>query len=73
MTTDMASPEQKPRKEKAPYRGGGSEAVYGLGLIGAWVYYISTAPTFWMGLLGILKGVFWPAVLVYEFLKFLEL
>jgi hypothetical protein len=43
-----------------------------LGLIGAWVYYISTAPTFWMGLLGVLKGVFWPAVLVYEFLKFLE-
>jgi hypothetical protein len=72
MTTELTSTGQKAEKQKV-YRGGGSEAVYGLGLIGAWVYYISTATTFWMGLLGIFKGIFWPAVLVYEFLKFLQL
>lgn len=44
-------------------------AVYGVGLIGAAVYYISVATTFWMGLLGILKAFVWPAFLVYEALK----
>ena len=49
----------------------GGEAVYGLGLIGAAVYYISTATGFWMGVLGFLKAFVWPAFLVYEALKFL--
>ncbi|MFZ5939180.1 MAG: hypothetical protein ACOYXB_01290 [Bacteroidota bacterium] len=44
-------------------------AVYGLGLIGAAVYYISTATCFWMGVLGFLKALVWPAFLVYEALK----
>ncbi len=52
------------------YRGGGG-AVYGLGFIGAAVYYISIATTFWMGVLGILKALVWPAFLVYEVLKYL--
>lgn len=54
-------------------QGGGSEAVYGLGLIGAWVYYLSHATTFWMGVLGFLKGIVWPAMLVYELMKFLNM
>jgi hypothetical protein len=44
-------------------------AVYGLGFIGAAIYYISTAAGFWMGVLGILKALVWPAFLVYEALK----
>ncbi len=44
-------------------------AVYGLGFIGAAVYFISTAPGFWMGVLGVLKALVWPALLVYEALK----
>lgn len=47
-----------------------SGAVYGLGLIGAAIYYISIATTFWMGVLGFLKAVIWPVFLVYEALKF---
>jgi hypothetical protein len=50
---------------------GGGNAVYGLGLIGALVYYIRAADGFWMGLLGILKALVWPAFLVYDLLKFL--
>ncbi|MBN2160943.1 MAG: hypothetical protein JW807_16250 [Spirochaetes bacterium] len=46
---------------------GGS--VYGLGFIGAAVYYISTATGFWMGVLGFLKAIVWPALLVYEALR----
>lgn len=46
-------------------------AVYGLGFIGAAIYYISTATTFWIGVLGFLKAIVWPAFLVYELLKYL--
>jgi hypothetical protein len=45
--------------------------VYCLGLIGAAVYYISTATGFWNGVLGFLKALVWPAFLVFELLKFL--
>ena len=50
---------------------GGSSAVYGLGFIGAIVYYIQIATSFWGGVLGFLKALVWPAFLVYELLKFL--
>jgi hypothetical protein len=50
---------------------GPAGAVYGLGLVGALVYYISHATDFWMGVLGFLKAIVWPAFLVYELLKFL--
>ena len=46
-------------------------AVYGLGFIGAAVYYISHSTSFWMGVLGFLKALVWPAFLVYEMLKYL--
>jgi hypothetical protein len=47
-------------------------AVYGLGLIGAAIYYISHAATFWVGFLGFLKALVWPAFLVYEALRSLN-
>ena len=46
-----------------------SNAVYGLGFIGAAIYYILQATGFWMGVVGILKALVWPAFLVYEALK----
>ena len=49
---------------------GTSGAVYGLGLIGAAIYYISAATGFWMGVLGFLKALVWPVFLVYEVLKY---
>ena len=49
-----------------------SEAVYGLGLIGAAVYFISHATTFWAGVLGFLKALVWPAILVYKLLEILS-
>lgn len=73
MVTDQNANEQKVQKQRIVYRGGASEAVYGFGLFGAWVYYISHAATFWMGVLGILKGIVWPAMLVYELMKFLNM
>ncbi|ALO17526.1 MAG TPA: hypothetical protein VJ937_11445 [Salinivirga sp.] len=46
-----------------------SNAIYGLGLIGAAIYFIGHATTFWMGVLGFLKALVWPAFLVFEALK----
>ncbi len=46
-------------------------AVYGLGFIGAAVYYISMASSFWLGVLGFLKALVWPAFLIYEAMKVL--
>lgn len=42
--------------------------VYFLGFIGAAVYYVQQATGFWMGALGILKALVWPAFLVYTLL-----
>lgn len=56
--------------KKVIHHGGGSDSVYGLGLIGAWVYYIGRATTPRLRVLGFLKGLVWPALLVYELLKF---
>ena len=46
-------------------------AIYCLGFIGSAVYYISTATGFWMGVLGVLKAIVWPAFLIFNALKFL--
>lgn len=56
---------------KTPCKDTSGNAVYGLGFIGAAIYYISTATTFWMGVLGFLKAIVWPAFIVYELLRFL--
>lgn len=48
-------------------------AIYGLGFLGAVIYFISTADTFWVGVLGFFKALVWPGFLVYELLKFLGL
>ena len=44
-------------------------AVYGFGFIGAAVYFISHATGFWMGVLGFLKALVWPAFIVYDAFK----
>ncbi len=52
-------------------KNGFAGAVYGLGLIGAAVYFISQAGSFWPGVIGFLKALVWPAFLVYEAFKYL--
>lgn len=46
-------------------------AIYGLGFIGALVYYIQTSAGFWSISWGIVKALFWPAFLIYEVMKFI--
>ena len=52
---------------------GVSEAVYGFGFIGAVIYYIQHSDAFWVGVLGVLKAIVWPAMLVYELLDFFKM
>lgn len=56
------------KKWKDAKKGANAGQVYGLGLIGALIYYIQAADTFWLGLLGILKAMVWPAFLVHKLL-----
>ena len=51
------------------HESGAAGAVYGLGVVGAAVYFITTATSFWLGVWGFLKAIVWPAFLVYEALK----
>ncbi len=50
-----------------------SNTVYGMGFIGALIYFLSIATSFTSGVVGVFKAVFWPAFLVYEALKALSL
>jgi len=51
----------------------GGGAVYGLGFIGALVYFLSTATDFWDGVWGVVQAILWPGFIVFEILKFLKL
>ena len=73
MTTDAAPVQIIREKPKIIYRNSASGAVYGFGLIGAWVYFIGHATTFGLGVLGFLKGIVWPALLIFEALKYLNM
>ena len=48
---------------------GTSGAIYGLGLIGAAIYFIGAASGFWAVILAILKSIIWPVFLVLEAFK----
>lgn len=71
MTVELTQNEPDQQKSRMIRQGGG-DSVYGIGLFGAWAYYLSHATTFQEGVLGFLKGFVWPAILVYELLKFLN-
>jgi hypothetical protein len=51
--------------------GGTAGCAYFIAFFGAAVYFIGQATGFWMGVLGFLKALVWPAFLVYGLLKFL--
>ena len=73
MTNESETPKPVKREKKVVYKGAASAPIYGLGFIGALIYYIQGATTFWIGVLGFLKAIVWPAMLVYEMLKYFNL
>jgi hypothetical protein len=70
MTTETERGEyhQEPCRD-THYRSSAGDAVYGLGIIGAAIFFIGQATTFWAGLLGFLKAIVWPVFLVLEAFK----
>jgi len=70
----MAEPKKRNIK-KVVVKGGGGAAgpIYGLGIIGAAVYYIQQAEGFWPVVWALIKALIWPAFLVYDLLRHVSL
>ena len=47
--------------------------LYGMAFIGAAIYFIQHSTSFWDGVFGFIKAIFWPAVLMYKLLEYLHL
>ncbi len=47
--------------------------IYGMAFIGAAVYFIQQSTGFWSGVLGFLKAIVWPAIVMYKVLELLKL
>lgn len=58
-------------QKKVVYRDRGVDAFYGLGFVGAAIYFIGHAATFGLGVLGFLKALVWPVFVVLALMKFL--
>ena len=48
-------------------------SIYGIAFLGALVYFLQHSTSFWEGVIGIVKAIFWPGVLVYKVLELLKL
>ena len=67
----MAKKSTIKRNFKCDMNCGSGGVVYGLGFVGAFIYYIVSTTGFWAGVVGFFKALVWPAFLVFELMKFL--
>lgn len=70
----MEEPVSPPKKKyssghSATAMRGGGGVVYGLGFVGAAIYFVQHAVGFWLILLAILKALVWPTFVVYNLLQ----
>ena len=72
MTNDLEQTLTEQTQPKIVSQGGSGGTVYGLGLIGAWVFYIGRATTTQERIIGFFKGLVWPAFLVHDALTYLH-
>lgn len=47
--------------------------IYFLAFIGAAIYYIQQSETFWTGVLGFLKAIIWPTMLIYKIFTLIKM
>jgi hypothetical protein len=73
MTNETNSNSHDHKKRKGMNGNGILGGIYGMAFIGGVVYYIQHATSFWAGVLGIFKAIFWPAVLMYKVLELLKM
>lgn len=50
----------------------GGGAFYGLGFVGALIYFLQHSETFMEGVMGLLKAIVWPVLLIYSVLELLK-
>lgn len=73
MAKEEAVQEKKKWHRHVRDNSGHGGAVYGLGLIGALIYYFQHATTFGDVIFGILKAIVWPAFVVFRIHEFFKL
>lgn len=73
MTDDLNSSEHEHKKKNKVKCNGISGGIYGMAFLGALVYYLQHATSFGTVVWGILKAIFWPAVIIYKVLEILKL
>lgn len=71
-TSSGRAPRWKPNPSAGNGGAAGGGAVYGLGMIGALVYFLLRAETGQEYLLALPKAMVWPALLVYRLFRSLE-
>ena len=66
-------PEKKNQRRKEMNRSDTAGFVYVLTIIGAAIYFIQHSATFWGGVLGFLKALIWPLLMIYKVLDILKM
>jgi hypothetical protein len=69
METSLSNRDQK--GAKGMNNAGVSGGIYGLGFLGALIYYFTHSATVLAYFLGFFKAIFWPAFLIYRLFEFL--
>jgi len=73
-TTDCCGNKYFMKRHSGHYHGkNNGNAIYGLGIIGALFYFLQNASTFSLVLIGIGKSIFWPAILMFKLLTYLNM
>jgi hypothetical protein len=73
MTDDNNESEHGHSKGRGSVNNGIVGGIYGMAFLGGAIYYIQHATSFWVALLGIVKAILWPAVLMYKVLELLQM
>ncbi|MFZ2025509.1 MAG: hypothetical protein WAV51_04450 [Microgenomates group bacterium] len=72
-TQETCCQEKSVCKPRCHHLGGQPCSIYGLGVIGALFYFLQNATTFGAVMIGIGKSIFWPAILMFKLLTYLQL
>lgn len=64
---------KKVRDKNPAYYPANNNPVYGIGMIGAAVYYVSQATSFGSGVIGLLKALIWPGFVVHQLMTYLKM
>jgi hypothetical protein len=64
---------EKPDFKHHCCHGGSSNAIYGLGVVGALAYFLQGTNGFGAVIIGIGKAIIWPALVIFKLLTYLHL